>query len=465
MVTSRTYRTSMPVSTDLLALWHSQPAAFTRLVPPWMDVRVEHMEGTSAGDTARVTVPIVGPLRRSWSIVHEALDEGSGFADVQTSGPFESWRHEHRFLPAADSCSILEDAVAYNAPFGTAGSVLAGNRIDRTIDQVFAMRHQRTRSDLARHQQSSLSPQHVLVSGATGLVARRLIPYLETGGHRVSRLVRRPAAASNEITWNPETGEIDQNAMNGVDAVVHLAGATIAGGRWTASRKEAIRSSRVNGTSLLARTIAALDPQPRVFISTSAVGYYGDRGSTPLTEDSSHGGGFLADVCRDWEGAAAPAAASGIRVVHPRFGVVVAGDGGMFPLLARLFQMGMGGKVGSGQQYMAWIALDDLVGVIHRCIADVSLEGPVNAVGPTAVTNAEFTGAMGRVFGRPTLIPAPAFLVRTALGELADELILGSQQVVPQRLVKSGFAFDFPSIEDALRFEFGRLKPMAASSP
>jgi hypothetical protein len=299
-------------------------------------------------------------------------------------------------------------------------------------------------------------PQRIAISGASGLVGSQLVPFLRAGGHDVARLVRRRPSAADEIAWDPAAGQIDAAALEGMDVVIHLAGTSIAGGRWTNARKAAILSSRLQGTSLLAETLAGLQRPPRALISASGIGYYGDAGNVPLTEESPQGAGFLADVCRTWEEATAPAAASGIRVVLPRLGVVLSGRGGLLTRLTPAFRFGLGGPLGSGEQFMSWIALDDLLGVLLRAIADDRLVGPVNAVAPQAVSNRAFAETLGRVLGRPAVLRAPASALRLAMGELADELILASQLARPTRLEEVGFSFAFPALEDALRQEMGQ---------
>lgn len=324
----------------------------------------------------------------------------------------------------------------------------------QTVNRNFAFRHQQTRNDLALHARYvDRKPMRIAVTGSTGLVGRRLVPFLQGGGHTVLSIVRKPTGKPGEIVWNPDRGEIDAKALEGCDAVIHLSGESIAGGRWNSGRKERIRSSRTKGTSLLARTIAGLERKPRVFVSTSGIGFYGDRGGELLTEESTSGGGFLAEVCRVWEAAADPARAAGIRVVHPRFGVVVASEGGMLKQLSLPFKLGLGGRLGSGKQYFSWIAIDDLLGVLLEAVMNEDLEGPINAVAPGVVTNAEFTKALGRAFKRPTLIPIPAFAIKAAFGEMADELLLVSQRAVPARLNAASFLYNYPTIDTALRHE------------
>jgi len=297
----------------------------------------------------------------------------------------------------------------------------------------------------------------VVVSGATGLVGSALVPALRAAGHRVDRLSRRPpTTGGTDIQWDPVVGQLDSRALEGVDAVVHLAGESIAAFRWTAAVKERIRRSRVDGTRLLSRTLAALERRPRALVSVSAVGYYGNRGETALTEESAAGSGFLAGVCREWEAAADPARAAGIRVVHPRLGIVLAAQGGALPRIARPFRLGAGGVVGTGRQYWSWIGIDDLVRVIELCLELDTLAGPVNAVAPAPVTNLEFTRVLGRVLGRPTLVPLPAPVIRLVLGEMGQTLLLDSARVVPRRLERAGFRFQHPDLEAALRAALAR---------
>jgi uncharacterized protein (TIGR01777 family) len=298
---------------------------------------------------------------------------------------------------------------------------------------------------------------NILVTGSSGLVGSALVPLLKKDGHTVTRLVRSaPAAGENAVTWDPEKGQLSAAALEGMDAVVHLAGENIAAGRWTAVRKARIRDSRVKGTGLLSETLARLERPPRVLISASAIGYYGSRGDEVLTEESQPGTGFLAEVCRDWEEATAPAARRGIRVVLLRFGVIFSGHGGALAKMLTPFRLGVGGRIGDGGQYMGWVALDDAVGAIDYGLVTEALAGPVNVVAPQAVTNAEFTKTLGRVLGRPTVFPMPAFAARLMFGEVADELLLASQRVKPAQLLDGNYPFRFPDLEGALRHLLGK---------
>lgn len=297
----------------------------------------------------------------------------------------------------------------------------------------------------------------VAVTGSSGFLGSGLVAFLAAGGHRVIRLVRRePAPGEDALRWDPSSGAITMPGPALADAVVHLAGESVASRRWTEATKQQIRASRVTATQRLAETLARLARPPRAFVSASALGYYGDGGAQVLTEESAPGVGFLAGVCREWEAATAPATAGGIRVVNLRIGLVLSPAGGALAKMLTPFRLGVGGVVGSGTQYMSWIDLDDLTGAIGHALATDTLSGPVNAVAPTPVTNAEFTRTLGRVLRRPTLLPLPAFAARLAFGEMADELLLASARVVPARLQATGYAFRYPTLEGALRHQLGR---------
>jgi hypothetical protein len=299
----------------------------------------------------------------------------------------------------------------------------------------------------------------ILVTGSTGLIGSSLCAFLAAEGHRVLRMVRRRPAHEDEIFWDPPSGRLDPEALEGIGAVVHLAGENIAGGRWTEERKRRIRDSRTSGTRLLAQTMARLSNPPKTLVSVSAVGYYGDRQDAELTEESAPGTGFLADLCREWEKATEPAAERGIRVVIPRLGTVLSPRGGALALMLPVFRAGIGGRIGSGRQYMSWIALEDLVGVIHHAIQCDFLKGPVNAVSPNPVTNRVFAKTLGRVLSRPVLFALPSFAARLIFGEMAEEVLLASARVLPKRLLQSGYRFKYPELEAALRRGFSGPDP------
>jgi len=294
----------------------------------------------------------------------------------------------------------------------------------------------------------------IAVSGSTGLVGSEVVTVLSAAGHGVVRLVRRTPAPgeTSVLRWDPVKGEIDAAGLEGLDAVVHLAGENIASGRWTAARKAAIRDSRVNGTRFLCEALAGLARPPKTLVCASAIGFYGDGGEDELTEESPAASGFLPGVCREWEAASGPAARKGIRVVGLRIGVVLSPNGGALSRMLPLFRTGLGGVIGSGRQYVSWVALDDLPLIVLHALQRGDLSGPVNAVAPRPVTNREFTEALGKALSRPTPLPVPAFALRLAVGgEMADALLLASARVLPRRLEETGYRFRFPELGGALR--------------
>jgi uncharacterized protein (TIGR01777 family) len=296
---------------------------------------------------------------------------------------------------------------------------------------------------------------NIVMTGSSGLIGSALKPFLATRTHRVACLVRRrPEPGADEILWNPDTSKIDVASLEGFDAVIHLAGDSIATGRWSTEKKQRILDSRVQGTELLARTLAALQRPPRLMISASAVGYYGDRGAAALSEESGPGSGFLAEVCRKWERAASLAAESGMRLAVLRLGMVLSAAGGALPKMLPPFRFGVGGRLGNGRQYIGWIALEDLLEIISVALHDPSLHGPVNTVAPNPVTNLEFTKALGRALKRPTVFAVPAFAIRMIFGEMGEQVLLASARVVPMKLMAAGYRFLFPDLEQAFRHIF-----------
>jgi uncharacterized protein len=292
----------------------------------------------------------------------------------------------------------------------------------------------------------------ILITGASGLVGSAVSAALRSDGHAVGQFVRPGLPSSkDDVAWNPLTGEMDLHAAEGADAVVNLAGASIGDGRWSEQRKALLRTSRVNLTERLVRNFEQLKKRPGVLVSASAIGYYGDRGEETLTEASPPGNDFLSQLSSDWEAAAMGAEKLGIRTVISRFGIVLSKSGGALPRMLTPFRLGVGGKLGSGKQWMSWVALDDVVGAIRQAIATSSLRGPVNVVAPNPARNADFTRVLAQVLHRPAIFPAPAFALRLMLGEMADALLLSSQRVVPQTLLDARFSFRFAELKSALR--------------
>lgn len=452
----------MPVPVETLSAWHFRAGALERMIPPWAAVRAPRsFGGLAEGAIAELEVRIGGRWKR-WKALHEEVHPGRSFRDRQIEGPFAEWIHDHRFLPEPDDHSLLEDRIEYRVPLGALGQLLAGRRVHRELVRTFLFRHRRLRGDLRRHAELGGDPLHVAITGASGLVGRSLRSFLTSGGHQVRRVVRgRPDAAQGDIAWNPDQGSIDSARFESLDAVVHLAGENIASGRWTSAKMDSIRRSRVDGTRLLAESLAKLKQPPRVLVSASAVGFYGDRSdleeSGALDESGARGENFLAEVAEAWESATAAASDAGIRVVHLRIGVVVSAAGGIVAKLRTPFQFGLGGPVGHGRQAMPWIALDDLLGAILWAIRREEVRGPINAVAPEPRSNRAFARDLAAVLRRPAVMPLPATVVKLAFGRMGRELLLSGAPVAPRRLRDGGFRFEFERLREALAFELGRF--------
>ncbi len=446
----------LPASAADLFAWHERPGAFERLRPPWEHVCLISHEGIRDGQRAVIRMGRF-PFARTWIAEHRDYRPGESFQDMQIAGPFAEWEHTHRVTPEGETTARLTDAIEYRLPAGALGQLLAGRAIRRKIERVFRFRHRRTLEDLTFwNQLGGRRTMKVLITGGTGLIGGELASLLTTGGHEAVILTRSQSKSPHHTTWNPDAETYDPRWFEGYDAVVHLAGENIAGRRWTAAYKQRLRDSRIQVTGKLARALARLDAPPRVLVSASAIGWYGARDDIPLDETAEAGEGFLPDLCREWEAAAAPAAEAGIRVVHPRLGVVLSPRGGALAKMLLPFKLGAGGVVGSGRQVMSWIGIDDAVaGLAHAVFTD-TLRGPINLTSPQAVTNREFTKTLGRVLRRPTIFPMPAFAARLAFGEMADGLLLSGARVVPGKLLESGYTFRHPELEDCLRHLLGR---------
>jgi len=450
------YKTVLAASPEEVFAWHKKPGAFEALCPPWMDVDVVQSAG-GLRTGGKVSLKIhCGPINVDWHLEHRNYIEGEQFQDVQTSGPFAAWEHTHKFNNTDRGC-VLEDHIEFQMPVISVPGTPVSGLIREELRRMFAYRKDVLTKQLSLNKMERIEPMNIAISGSHGLVGAALLPLLTTKGHSVKRLVRSGGAASNgDISYSPNGSASDFSALNGIDAVVHLAGEGIASSRWTEQKKIQIRDSRVNVTRALSEGLAKLANPPKVLICASAIGFYGDRGAEELDENSSSGEGFLAEVCREWEAATSAAEAAGIRVVHLRTGIIMSPKGGALAQMLTPFQMGAGGPIGNGKQYMSWIAIDDEAGAIHHCLTHDNVKGAVNLVAPQAVTNNEFTKALGKVLHRPTFCPVPDFAARLVFGEMADALLLSSARVKPAKLLSSGYEFLYPEIEGALHHVLGR---------
>ncbi|MFT7619762.1 MAG: hypothetical protein ACI97A_003419 [Planctomycetota bacterium] len=449
---------TIQVTPEALEAWHHAPGAFRRLTPPWERMRIVEEPAEIADGTRAVIAMKAGPLWTKWIAEHQDCRPGESFTDVQVKGPFAHWEHTHRFQGISADSSELIDEIDYRLPFGPIGRIFGNPFVRRKLESTFRYRHALTKMDLERMalEPEGSEPLTVLVTGATGMVGTALEAFLRMRGHEVRRVTREPSRP-NDVRWNINAGEMDLSPDEKIDAVVHLAGENIAGGRWSDKRKERILESRRLGTRLLCEKLAALERRPKVLVSASGVNYYSQGTKRPQDESAPRGSGFLSDVCAVWEQETERAAEAGIRVSRMRFGIVLSPAGGALAKMLPAFRLGVAGRLGSGTQRMPWIALDDLVDVIHRALQDERYEGAMNLVAPQTPTNREFTQALAKTLHRPAIIPVPAAGLRLALGEqMANETLMADLAIAPGKLEKLGYPFRFAELSEALRFMLGK---------
>jgi uncharacterized protein (TIGR01777 family) len=349
----------------------------------------------------------------------------------------------------------MRDEIHFTMPYGMGVGKFF---VSRELSRLFRYRHIILESDMKLHARFNDSPRKtILVSGSSGFIGSALCAFLSTAGHKVIRLVRRPSQSPTERSWDPESQTLNPSVFDGVDVLIHLGGESLVGHRWSAEYKRRIVESRTQSSTLLCKTIAQLHLKPEVVIMASAIGYYGDTGETLVDERSPVGTGFLADTCKAWEASAHDNLHDVTRLVHIRIGTVLNAAGGALKQMLPIFKLGAGGVLGSGRQYMSWIALQDLLGIFEHAIYTPSMRGAVNAVAPEPVTNRDFTKTLGKVLHRPTIAPAPAFALRVAFGEMADAVLLGSSRIAPRALIESGYTYTLPYLEAALRCECGEF--------
>ncbi len=456
-----TFSSPMPVAASELFAWHAREGAFQRLAPPWLPVELVSSEGIRNGQRAVIKLG-PKPTQITWVAEHQGYIEGLQFQDRQVRGPFGSWLHTHRMEPTDETTSRLVDQIVYQLPLGPLGAL--GNGVLRAqLEEQFAYRHRITANDLKLHQRYNPEGKRlrIAISGASGLVGRALYAFLTTGGHHVYPLVRNREQARrlpSAIYWRPSQGEIEADKLNGLDAVIHLAGENVFAYRWTQEKKQRILDSRVNGTRLLVDAIKQCENPPKHFLSASAIGYYGNRGSTPVDEHSPTGtSGFLTEVCRVWEAESEPLEQLGIRRSLLRIGIVLSPQGGVLAQMLPPFKIGAGGPVGPHALQMSWIALDDVIGSIYHVMMHDDLSGPINLVGPQTSSMGAFAKTLGRVIKRPSFFSVPSVFLKVALGEVADEVVLMDVHVRPTRLQESGYSFLYPNLNQALSHLLGKL--------
>lgn len=460
------FRSKIDTSAGKVFAWHAHPGAFQRLTPPWLPIELKRFEGIREGDCAEIRIG-AGPAMVTWIAEHHDIIEGRQFCDRQVKGPFAHWDHTHRFDPDGPDTSTLIDQIEYELPLGGLGDWLGNGLTRYELKRQFAYRHRITQNDLALHRRYNPEGHSlkIAVSGTSGLIGSPLCAFLTTGGHDVLHLVHSPPTVDDEIYWNHETGDIEADKLEGLDAVIHLAGENVFALRWTDDKKRRIRASRVQGTRLISQTLAALENPPDVFLSASGVSYYGDHGTEVITEASEpQHTGFLSTVCEAWEAATQPAADAGIRAVQLRTGAVLTPAGGALQLMLPAFRLGLGGRVGPENQYVPWIALDDAIGGYYHALMTNTVEGPVNLTAPTPVTMNTYAKTLAGVLNRPALLNIPGGLARIFADEVADEMLLQSLRVIPQKLNDTGYSFLFPHLGVALRHLLGKtMVPIATT--
>ena len=444
--------------------WYNSPGSFRRIMPEWEGI-IPMNAGMIEDGGETVFKVRIGPVRKTWIAKHHSIVSGESFADRMEKGPFGMWNHVHRFESTGDGMTTIFDDIEYKLPLHFLTGWTAGFTVVPRMRQLFKYRSARIKCDIKQIQATAEQPrQKVLVSGSTGMIGLQLCAFLETAGHDVYRLLRPntklPADVNIEKTvrWNDHTGEVLSGDMNGFDSVIHLAGAGIGDKRWSNNRKKLIRDSRIIPTENLSRLLATIDEPPKALLCGSAIGFYGNRGSEKLDENSASGNDFLSDLCSGWENACAPAIDAGIRVVNLRSGIVVSPLGGAVSKLLLPAKMGVSGPVAGGKQIQSWISLNDEVFAIHHLMMTDTCSGPYNLTAPNPLPQKNFAKILGHVVRRPAFMPLPGFVVRIMFGEMGQKLILEGQHVMPTKLQESGFEFAYSDLESCLRNCLGHSK-------
>ena len=457
------HETEVEADIDSTFAWFEHEGSFRRLMPPWEVAEEVRADDSLEVGSQRVFRFPMGPLKMTWVAEHTAYDPPQFFSDKMVKGPFWSWKHDHHLSESKGKTTVV-DEVSYQVPFGSLGNlvdrVLRGMLVRGRIARMFKARELRLKRDMKQHSNFSNGPRKkILVAGSSGMIGTQLVAFLDTGGHDVWRLVRRDIReGSNELFWNPESGELDARVLEGFDAIIHLGGEGIGDKRWSVKRKTLIRDSRVDSTSLLSEAIHSLKNKPECFILASAIGWYGSRGDESLTENSAVGEGFLPEVCTKWEEAASKVKDCGVRTVFLRSGIVLAATGGALGKMLLPFRFGAGGPMGGGKQWMSWISLDDEIYAIHHLLMSGKSTGVYNLTSPKPVRQKSFAKTLGGVLGRPAFAPLPRFIVKLLFGEMGVKLTLDSQRVLPNRLVQEGYEFLHSDLESALRDSLGMWK-------
>ena len=444
------YTSTYPCSAEKLHAWHSRPGALDRLLPPWERTKVIFRRGgIDPGGEVKLKMR-AGLIRFNYLAHHVENIPGVMFRDIQAKGPFSSWSHSHFFADTTEG-AILRDRVEYRLPFHDLLPDVIHREVRRRLHQMFVHREATLQADIRLHNSCSETPLTLLISGASGVLGRELVPLLTTGGHTVYRLVRhKPDPSRNEIFWDPEQGILNPDDIPEIDGVIHLAGEYIGLYRWTEEKKQRVISSRVKGTELLAGVCGTLRVKPRVFLCASAVGYYGNRGDELVNESHGPGNDFISDVCHQWEKATQAAVDSGIRTVQLRLGIGITPRGGALEKILDTSPLGYIRRFGNGRQYISWMSYDDMVSAMLHCLVHPSLHGPINIAAPQPATNGELMRTLAKLTGKPLLVPIPAWILKILYGQMASEILLSGCRVSTKKLEDSGFTFRHTNLHDAL---------------
>ncbi|CCK79906.1 TIGR01777 family oxidoreductase [Desulfobacula toluolica] len=456
----KTTKINAPV--QRLFAWHERNGAILRLTPPWAPLKMIARSGDGVKKGVKVIFRLsVFKIPMVWEAEHFDYQENKVFKDRQIKGPFSKWEHTHRFYPDGLQSSIMEDRVEFKLPFGWLSRPFY-RVAKKEFERMFAYRHRVLKYDLEHHANRNENKigdkkKRILVSGASGTIGSMLVPFLQTCGHEVVRLVRTDKDLSpGEYFWDPYKGILDLETIGHIDAVINLNGVDISRGRWTDRQKKQIIDSRIIPTRLLVDKMKSLDHKPEVFISSSAIGYYGEGGAAMLTEASSMGNCFISKVCRQWEDASADAQKAGIRTVQLRIGVVLTPSGGALARMELPFKIGCGVRLSRGGQYMSWISMDDAVSGILHILNNDKIQGKVNLTAPNPVTNKEFSKTLAKVFSKQVFFVIPRFVALVLWGQMGKETLLASARVKPEKLLKNGFLFQHKTLLGALKDTLGR---------
>ena len=436
--------------------WHAREGAILRLMPPWAPLRMVSRKGQGIGKGVKVKFRLnLFKIPMIWEAEHIEYQRNKLFIDHQLRGPFSKWIHTHKFKSDSDESFTMEDNVEFKLPFGFLSRPFY-RFARKEFERMFQYRHRVLKYDLEHHL-GKTDKKKILISGASGTIGSTLVPFLQTLGHDVIRLVRKKGTLSKgELFWDPYKGILDFEKAGPFDAVINLNGADISRGRWTDKQQKRIIDSRVIPTQLLVKKMKELEHKPEVFISASAIGFYGDRGNNELNEDDIHGQCFISRVCKKWEDAAIKAQDAGIRTVQLRIGVVLTPAGGALARMELPFKIGLGVTLSNGRQYISWISMDDAISGVLHILNNKSINGAVNLTAPNPVTNKEFSITLANIFSKRVFFNIPKFIVLALWGEMGRETLLASTKVNPGKLLKTGFSFQHKTLSKALKDTLGR---------